>query len=68
MPSLISITFDDGLRCQFEKALPILDHHSLKATFFLPRIRTQTTIAGPATPMIGGRLIGATMTFGCFAQ
>lgn len=35
MPSLISITFDDGLRCQFEKALPILDQHAMKATFFL---------------------------------
>src|SRR5215469_17048163 len=35
MKSLISITFDDGLRCQFERALPILDSHGLKATFFL---------------------------------
>ena len=35
MQSLISLTFDDGLRCQFERALPILDQHSLSATFFL---------------------------------
>ena len=35
MKSLISITFDDGFRCQFESALPILDSHGLKATFFL---------------------------------
>jgi peptidoglycan/xylan/chitin deacetylase (PgdA/CDA1 family) len=35
MQSLISLTFDDGLRCQFEKAVPILNRHSLPATFFL---------------------------------
>jgi len=35
MRSLVSITFDDGLRCQFEKALPILDQHGFKGTFFL---------------------------------
>jgi len=35
MQSLISLTFDDGLRCQFEQALPILNWHGLPATFFL---------------------------------
>ncbi|HZQ95867.1 MAG TPA: polysaccharide deacetylase family protein [Candidatus Sulfotelmatobacter sp.] len=35
MQSLISITFDDGFRCQFERALPVLDSYGLKATFFL---------------------------------
>src|ERR1019366_9877050 len=35
MRSLVSLTFDDGLRCQFEQALPILDRHGLPATFFL---------------------------------
>jgi peptidoglycan/xylan/chitin deacetylase (PgdA/CDA1 family) len=35
MQSLISFTFDDGLRCQFERALPILNQHDLSATFFL---------------------------------
>jgi glucosyl-dolichyl phosphate glucuronosyltransferase len=35
MQSLISLTFDDGLRCQFEQALPILNQHGLPATFFL---------------------------------
>jgi peptidoglycan/xylan/chitin deacetylase (PgdA/CDA1 family) len=34
-PTLISLTFDDGLRCQFERAVPILDQHGLCATFFL---------------------------------
>src|SRR6266849_656384 len=34
-PALISLTFDDGLRCQFERAVPILDQHGLPATFFL---------------------------------
>jgi len=34
-PGLISLTFDDGLRCQFESAVPILDRYGLPATFFL---------------------------------
>jgi hypothetical protein len=34
-PALVSLTFDDGLRCQFERAVPILDEHGLAATFFL---------------------------------
>jgi peptidoglycan/xylan/chitin deacetylase (PgdA/CDA1 family) len=34
-PALISLTFDDGLRCQFERALPILNQYGFRATFFL---------------------------------
>jgi peptidoglycan/xylan/chitin deacetylase (PgdA/CDA1 family) len=36
-PALISLTFDDGLRCQFERAVPILDldQYRFPATFFL---------------------------------
>jgi peptidoglycan/xylan/chitin deacetylase (PgdA/CDA1 family) len=34
-PALVSLTFDDGLRCQLERAIPILDQHALPATFFL---------------------------------
>lgn len=34
-PLVISLTFDDGLRCQFEQAVPILDRYSFPATFFL---------------------------------
>lgn len=34
-PALVSLTFDDGLRCQFEQAVPILDQYRLPATFFL---------------------------------
>jgi peptidoglycan/xylan/chitin deacetylase (PgdA/CDA1 family) len=34
-PTLISLTFDDGLRCQFERAVPILDQYDFSATFFL---------------------------------
>jgi len=34
-PALISLTFDDGLRCQFDRALPILDQYGFSATFFL---------------------------------
>jgi len=33
--ALISLTFDDGLRRQFEQAVPILDQYALPATFFL---------------------------------
>ena len=33
--ALISVTFDDGLRCQFEQAVPILDQYGFPATFFL---------------------------------
>lgn len=35
MGSLVSLTFDDGLRCQFEHALPLLNAHGFPATFFL---------------------------------
>jgi len=31
---LVSLTFDDGLRCQFERAVPILDLYGFPATFF----------------------------------
>jgi peptidoglycan/xylan/chitin deacetylase (PgdA/CDA1 family) len=34
-PAIVSLTFDDGFRCQFDNALPILDKHHLLATFFL---------------------------------
>lgn len=34
-PALISLTFDDGLRCQFERAVRILDQYGFPATFFL---------------------------------
>jgi peptidoglycan/xylan/chitin deacetylase (PgdA/CDA1 family) len=33
--ALVSLTFDDGLRCQFEQAVPILDRYEFPATFFL---------------------------------
>jgi len=41
-PAIVSLTFDDGLRCQFEKALPILDRHGIRATFFLIANQEQT--------------------------
>lgn len=34
-PALVSLTFDDGLRCQFDRAVPILDQYGFAATFFL---------------------------------
>lgn len=33
--ALVSLTFDDGLRCQFDRAIPILREHNFPATFFL---------------------------------
>src|ERR1035441_2821233 len=42
MRSLISLTFDDGLRCQLEKAVPILDRYGISATFFLTANRDST--------------------------
>lgn len=33
--ALVSLTFDDGLRSQFERAVPILDGYGFPATFFL---------------------------------
>jgi peptidoglycan/xylan/chitin deacetylase (PgdA/CDA1 family) len=41
-PTLISVTFDDGFRCQFEKALPILNSYRIPATFFLIANRDAT--------------------------
>ena len=35
MTSLLSLTFDDGVRCHFERALPILNSHGLPGSFFL---------------------------------
>jgi peptidoglycan/xylan/chitin deacetylase (PgdA/CDA1 family) len=32
---IISLTFDDGLCCQIERAVPVLDRHRLLATFFI---------------------------------
>jgi peptidoglycan/xylan/chitin deacetylase (PgdA/CDA1 family) len=34
-PAFVSLTFDDGLRCQFERAVPILDQYGFPSTFFL---------------------------------
>ena len=34
-PALVSLTFDDGLRCQFAQAVPVLNDHGFLATFFL---------------------------------
>jgi peptidoglycan/xylan/chitin deacetylase (PgdA/CDA1 family) len=40
--ALVSLTFDDGFRCQFEKALPILNSYGIPATFFLIANQNQT--------------------------
>lgn len=33
--AVVSLTFDDGLLCQFQRAVPVLDRLGLPATFFL---------------------------------
>jgi peptidoglycan/xylan/chitin deacetylase (PgdA/CDA1 family) len=40
--SIVSLTFDDGLRCQFERAVPVLNKHGMQATFFLIANRNST--------------------------
>ncbi len=42
LPAIVSLTFDDGFRCQFEKALPVLNNHHFPATFFLIANREAT--------------------------
>jgi peptidoglycan/xylan/chitin deacetylase (PgdA/CDA1 family) len=49
-PALVSLTFDDGLRCQFELAVPILDGYDFPATFFLVANADQTHTDGYAHP------------------
>jgi peptidoglycan/xylan/chitin deacetylase (PgdA/CDA1 family) len=44
--ALISLTFDDGLLCQFERAVPVLDHYGFPATFFLVA-NTESVFADP---------------------
>jgi hypothetical protein len=34
-PAFVSLTLDDGLRCQLEQAVPIFDRYGFPATFFL---------------------------------
>lgn len=41
-PALVSLTFDDGFRCQFEKAVPVLSRYGFPATFFLIANRDPT--------------------------
>lgn len=36
MKPMLSLTFDDGLTCQLDHAIPELDRRGLKGTFFLP--------------------------------
>lgn len=42
MKSIVSLTFDDGLRCQFERAVPVLNKLGMRATFFLIANRNST--------------------------
>jgi peptidoglycan/xylan/chitin deacetylase (PgdA/CDA1 family) len=40
--SIVSLTFDDGLRCQFARAVPVLNRHGMRGTFFLITNRNAT--------------------------
>jgi peptidoglycan/xylan/chitin deacetylase (PgdA/CDA1 family) len=42
MQSFVSLTFDDGLRCQFDNAVPVLNRYGIPATFFLIANREPT--------------------------
>jgi peptidoglycan/xylan/chitin deacetylase (PgdA/CDA1 family) len=35
MPAVIALTFDDGLLCQYDVALPVLQHRGIKAFWFV---------------------------------
>jgi peptidoglycan/xylan/chitin deacetylase (PgdA/CDA1 family) len=50
MHSLISLTFDDGLHCHFERALPILNEYGFLATFFLVANSEPTLVDGYQHP------------------
>ena len=60
-PALVSLTFDDGLRCQFERAVPILDQHGFQATFSWLLTLTQSTQTVTST-RTGERRIGVRRT------
>lgn len=34
--ALISLTFDDGLDCHLDKAIPLMERFGLKGTFYVP--------------------------------
>lgn len=36
MRPMVSLTFDDGLKCQLDHAIPEMDRRGIKGTFFLP--------------------------------
>jgi peptidoglycan/xylan/chitin deacetylase (PgdA/CDA1 family) len=42
---IVSMTFDDGWKCQYDHALPILDRYEIKATFYII-----TGCIGPTQP------------------
>ena len=42
MQSIVSITFDDGLRSQFDRAVPVLNKYGMPATLFLIANRNST--------------------------
>jgi peptidoglycan/xylan/chitin deacetylase (PgdA/CDA1 family) len=62
---MISLTFDDGLWCQFESALPILNSHGMPATFFLIANRNPTHDLWSGHTMIGGKSNGVMTMLPC---
>lgn len=48
--ALVTLTFDDGLRSQFERALPVLDQYDLRASFFLVANTDQSHTDGVSHP------------------
>jgi peptidoglycan/xylan/chitin deacetylase (PgdA/CDA1 family) len=62
----VSLTYDDGLNSQLDYALPELEKHDLKATFFLTRYNIQWRLADwEAVAKQGHEVANHTMTHPC---
>ncbi len=55
----VSLTFDDGAQSQLDRAIPILNEHNLKATFYLnPRGDWKTRLASWREVALAGHEVG----------
>lgn len=51
----VSLTFDDGLQCQLDYAIPAMDEHSIKGTFFLPAMCPAYPVHWPSWRAVADR-------------
>src|SRR5206468_11852414 len=62
----VSLTYDDGLNSQLDYAIPELDKHDLKATFFLTEYNIQWRLADwERVAQLGHEVANHTMTHPC---